>query len=66
LTKYELHDYVHYWNDAALRSYGLEYVGGPEWDYETDDGKYVGVVRCSNHERDSSGDWVDIYKRIGV
>jgi hypothetical protein len=61
--KYELHEIINYWDNKSIRELGLEYVGGPEWDYETPDMKYVGTISSENHERDSTNDRIYVYKK---
>jgi hypothetical protein len=63
LQGYELHDTCKPWDTATLDKFGLEYVGEGFIDYECSDKQFVGIIETDNHERDSSNEWVRIYKR---
>lgn len=60
MSNYEMIDILFYWNVAELASYQLEYVGGPEWDYESPDMVYTGLLRQSD---DKSFNKIEIYRK---
>lgn len=60
-SEYEFVDILSIDDDFSRQKYNLEY--GDTYEYESLDGKYVAEMISQNHERDSSGDYIFVYKR---